>query len=112
MAEFSKSERAELRRLAALAYERELGVELAELDKAFSEWRQDRLLSTELSAAIHEFHQHAARDIWSTYRRLHASLLVARALAEGILTEQDLPTALREKFGGSASRVAGASDDP
>jgi hypothetical protein len=37
MAEYSKQEGAEIRRLASQAYERELGSYLAELDKSFSE---------------------------------------------------------------------------
>jgi hypothetical protein len=56
-----------------------------------------------LSNEIHEYHQHAAREVWSAYQRLHASLLVSRALGLGILTEQEIPEALRKRLSGSGS---------
>jgi len=77
MTEYSKKERAELRRLASEAYERELGSHLAELEKSFSEWRRRKMLSSELSEKIHEFHQQTARDIWSMYQSPHESMLVS-----------------------------------
>jgi len=98
VAEYSKKERAELRRLASKAYERELSSHLAELEKSFSEWRARRLSSSELSEKIHEFHQHTARDIWSMYQAPHESMLVARAIALRILLEEEVPATLREKL--------------
>ena len=98
MAEFSKTERAELRRLASEAYERELGIHLAELDKSFSEWRNGTLSSSDLSQKIHEFHQHAARDVWSMYQMPHEAILVTRAIELGILREDEVPVTLREKL--------------
>ena len=63
MAEYSKSERTELRRLAAEAYEWELRGKLELLDKSFAEWRRGKMLCSDLVDAIHQFHQHQARDI-------------------------------------------------
>ena len=98
MADFSKKEGAELRRLASEAYERELGEHLSALEKSFSEWRRGKLLSSELSSEIHEFHQHAAREIWSMYQTPHESTLVARAIALGIIAENEVPSLLLEKL--------------
>lgn len=112
VAEYSKKERAELRRLASEAYERELGNQLAELDKSFSEWRDRRLLSSELSEKIHQFHQHAARDIWSTYQAPHDSMLVARAIALGILSENEVPVTLREKLRDIVASFAERNERP
>ncbi|HZM46874.1 MAG TPA: hypothetical protein VFC14_18800 [Burkholderiales bacterium] len=98
MAEYSKKERVELRRLASQAYERELGSHLAELDKSFSEWRNGTLSSSDLSQKIHEFHQHAARDVWSMYQTPHEAMLVTRALELGILRDAEVPATLREKL--------------
>jgi hypothetical protein len=108
--DYTKKERAELRRLASVAYERELGGHLAELDKSFSKWRQGNLLSSELSKEIHEFHQYAARDTWSAYQVRDVSMIVARAVALGILTEQEVPATLREKLSGTVSLFAEGSD--
>ena len=106
MADYSKKERAELRRLASEAYERELGSRLSELDKSFAEWRRGKLLSSELSGAIHEFHQHTARDVWSAYQSPHESIIVARAIALGIISEKEVATAIREKLRESVALFA------
>ena len=98
MADFSKRERAELRRLAADVYEWELRGELEVLDKSFSDWRRGKLLSSELSDAIHEFHQHAARDIWSMYQTLKDPELVARGIALGAISDDALSAELRDKI--------------
>jgi len=68
------------------------------LDRSFSEWRRGKLLSSELSKEIHEFHQHAARDVWSAYQVPDEAMLVARAIALRILSEEEVPAALREKL--------------
>lgn len=84
VSDYTKKEYAELKRLASAAYERELGRHLAELEKSFSKWRDGKLLSSELSAEIHDFHRHAARDTWSAYQVRDVVMLVARAVAQGI----------------------------
>lgn len=98
VAEYTKRERSSLRELAAEAYERELGLRLADLDKSFAAWRRGELLSSGLSKEIHEFHQHTARDVWSAYQLPHESMIVARALARGILKPSDVPAELRTKL--------------
>jgi hypothetical protein len=70
MAEYTKKERAELRKLAGEVYEWELGRELGGLNESFRKWSEGKMLSSELSSAIHEFHQHAARELWSMYQGL------------------------------------------
>lgn len=99
MDEYTKKERAKLRELASEAYERELGSHLAELDRSFAEWRRGKLLSSELSNEIHEFHQRAAREVWSSYQLPHPAMIVARAVAAGHLEESEIPEALRVKLG-------------
>ena len=98
MAEYTKRERAELRRLAAEVYEWELRGQLELLDSSFAEWRRGKMLSSELSDAIHQFHQHEARDIWSMYQTLKDPEIVARGLAIGALIEDALSTSLRDKI--------------
>jgi len=98
VAEFSKSERAALRRLVAEIYEWELRVHLERLDKSFSEWRCGKMLSSELADAIHQFHRHEARDTWSIYQTLKAPEIVARGLALGAISEDTLSGELRDKI--------------
>ena len=98
MADYSKKELAKLRDLAGEAYERELGEHLAELEKSFAAWRRGELLSSELSSEIHQFHQHAARDVFSSYQLPHPAMIVGRAIAAGILKESEIPESLRPKL--------------
>ncbi len=98
MADYAKRELAKLRELASEAYERELGEHLAELEKSFAAWRRGKLLSSELSSEIHEFHQNAARDVFSSYQLPHPAMIVARAIAAGFLKEGEVPESLQAKL--------------
>ena len=98
MADYSKKELAKLRDLASEAYERELGEHLGELEKSFAAWRRGELQSSELSNEIHQFHQHGARDVSSSYRLPHPAMIVGRAVAAGILKESEIPESLWPKL--------------
>lgn len=88
--EFSKSERRHLRRQAGLAYERELTRALEELAAEFRRWREGELAAVELSEAIHEYHEEEARHLFGLYNRLKEPMLVARAVAAGLLEEAEV----------------------
>ncbi len=98
MTAYTKRERAELRRLSGEVYEWELGRKLKDLDESFGRWRNGEILSSELSGAIHEFHQHAGREIWSMYQSIDPASAVARGLAMGALTEDALWPSLRDRI--------------
>ena len=98
MREFTKSEKRKLRSLAQEAYSRELDAALRDLDSGFSDWRQKHINSFQLSDLIHEFHQGPSRALFSDYTRLDPGMLVARALARGILEEHEVPEALLKEL--------------
>ena len=91
----------DLRRLAAIAYDRELGRELTRLETSFTDWHAGRVSSHDVSAAIHVFHDGSARDLWVLYNRGDPSSTVSRAVVQGILSESDIPTALLSKLHGA-----------
>jgi hypothetical protein len=93
---FEKAQRKELRRLAGVAYERELGTALAGLEAQFQEWHAGKLNVHELSNAIHQFHNGVARDLYVTYTRLEPRIAVAQAVARKILRDDEVPPGLRE----------------
>ncbi len=93
---FGKAQRKELRRLAAVAYERELGTALAALEAQFQEWHAAKLDVHELSDAIHQFHNGVARDLYVTYTRLEPRVAVAQAVARKVLRDDEVPPTLRE----------------
>jgi len=93
---FGKAQRKELRRLAGLAYERQLATALAALEAQFRKWHAGNLDVHELSDAIHEFHNGIARDLYVTYTRLEPRVAVAQAVARKVLQESEVPPALRD----------------
>ena len=98
MAEFTKRERQELRELAGEVYEAEAALLLEDLAASFTQWRSGELLPSELLQAIHEFHQHQSRELWSMYQGLRETDMVARGLARGLIAPAMVPSALREKL--------------
>lgn len=95
---FTKLERKELRRLADLAYERELAMALEALEGEFKQWRGKKISAFELSELIHKFHNGIARDLWSFYTTGHAELSVKHAIVEGIILETELRAGILEKL--------------
>ena len=86
-----RKDRKILRRLASLAYERELGEALGELDAAFLEWRGGVIDAFQLNDAVHRHHQGPLLDLWKRYQCADAEITVTLALARGVLTEDDIP---------------------
>jgi hypothetical protein len=95
---FTRAEWRHLRDLTSQAWERELGAELARLEEGFAAWRAGALSPHALSHQIHEFHQGPARDLYGIYTRVHPSELVARAVAAGVIREQEVPDELLTKL--------------
>ena len=113
---FGRQERRHLRELAGLAWERELAGELRLLADHVDEWRGGRLGPHELSDHIHAFHNGAARELYGLYTRVHPAQLVARAVANELLSENEVHAALLTKLSRSIEfyRVdrAAMTDDP
>ncbi len=95
---FTKSERKELRRLAEMAYERELAKALAALEENFLQWRKGKISAFELSSLIHKFHNGVARDLWSFYETGHTELIVRHAIAEEIIEKNEAGPGILEKL--------------
>jgi hypothetical protein len=98
MAPLTRRERKLLHELASLAYERELGGEIARLELVFTEWRVGRRSPHEVSTAIHEFHDGVARDLYGLYTRIEPAHAVGRAIAVGLLGEGEVNAELRAKL--------------
>ncbi len=92
--EFTKDERRQLRELAGGVYEAEAHQMLEKLDSEFKSWRDGEMLSSELLSAIHEFHQHESRELWSRYQSLREPEIVARGIALGFMAESSVPSEL------------------
>jgi hypothetical protein len=95
MAKPSKSERRLLRELCSKAYDAEARATLNTLDVEFQRWRERQIGHAELLDAIHQFHQHAARDLWWRYASNDVLRIVQGAAARGFVAEADVPDAIR-----------------
>jgi hypothetical protein len=69
-----------------------------ELHDRFHDWLKERIDSFAMSDLIHEFHDGPARDLYVIYNRLNPEMQVARALARGILTEDEVTPQLHEEL--------------
>lgn len=92
--------RRRLTELAAIAHDRELGLHLSELEKAFRDWREGAIGPSELSDVIHRFHDGAGREIYGIYSTMKRDQLVARAIGVGLLSEAEVPAEMREPLAG------------
>lgn len=95
---FTKLERKELRRLAEMAYERELAKALEALEESFRQWKKGKITAFELSDLIHKFHNGPARDLWSFYETGHIALSVRHAIAEGVILKTEVSPGILEKL--------------
>jgi len=91
MPELSKQQKKQLRQIASLAHERELGKVLARLGSEFDRWEQGKLSARALHDRIHELDRGALKQIWARYQSLPAETVVAQGIAEGFLQESEVP---------------------
>ena len=96
---YSKEVRHHLRRLAGESFDRELGQDLAKLCEPLGRWEKHEISSTELDEFVHGVHQ-GSRRVFNLYESLKADQIVARSLASGLLTEDEVPEVVREAVSG------------
>ena len=73
------------------AYERELARKLAQLATKFDAWRTGRISARELSYQVHQYDKGPAREMRSLYNLMDQEFVVARAIVERLLTEDEIP---------------------
>jgi len=108
---YSKKVRKLLREFWREAYERELHSELTKLDEGFSEWREGRISSGELSHRIHRYETGPSRKLYKTYNDGERDLMVASAIVSGILDRDEVPDVLLEALAGPINFWASMEDD-
>jgi hypothetical protein len=91
MKDYPKRIKRQLRELAGEAHERELARELAQLAAKFDAWRAGQIGAGDLDYQIHQHHNGPARELFKFYNYADADLAVARAIAHGVLAEDEIP---------------------
>ena len=94
----AKAKRKAMRVLTNTTYERELSKELMVLHDQFHDWLKKKMDAWSLSDAIHRFHDGPARDLWARYTYLKPDMLVARAIAHGTLSPEEVPAEIRAEL--------------
>ena len=90
MKEHSKSEKRRLRELADIAYERDLRNSLSAFSAKFDDWKVGKITSSQMSRLLHEYDYGESRRLWGMYQTPRHDMLVARAIAIGLLSEKEV----------------------
>ena len=77
--------------LANLAYERELSRELSRVQRHIDLYRERESKFFNLREIKLKFYREASDEIWHLYNRLEPNKAVERAVALGLLTENEVP---------------------
>jgi hypothetical protein len=94
-----------IRHYAGVAYEEELKRELRKLHIHFEEWRDEDISSSQLSDLIFAFTKGPSRELFNKYNSRWLDLVVAQAIASGILDQDELPKELVESLSTAAQFV-------
>lgn len=97
---FTKAQKREIRRLAGLAYKREMSSAAAALEEDFKRWRRGELDVFELNEQIHKHHDGISRELYKQYAMGDPGCAVALAVRRGFLTDKDVPADIMSSIGG------------
>lgn len=92
----AKSFRKIAKQLIGQAYRREQEKALESLRREFDRWQSGEIDCRELTDLIHRFHNGESRDLYKIYEMGDIKIALARAIALGILAEDEVPADLRE----------------
>lgn len=88
--DFTKKQKAEIRRLNDLAWERELAAALDELRREFDALKLGEISPFDLSDRVHHFHDHTARDLYKCYADGRNFFAVPSAIVRGIIDRSEV----------------------
>ena len=86
----SKKELQNLRKLVAIAYERELTAAAENLLQQFQSWKNSEIDVFELGGRIHEFHNGISRTLYNHDSVIDPAFGVALALSRDILSREEV----------------------
>ena len=92
----SKSKRHAIHELLGDAHEAEIARALLDVEAAIQEWRDGKILPTQVSDRIHEFHKER-QEIFKTYTNRNRPLVLARAVFYGLIPLDRVPEDLRPR---------------
>lgn len=94
----TKSQVKEVRKLAGLAYERELAKAVGDLQAQFESWRRGEMDVFALNERIHQFHHGISRDLYKQYVLGEASWNLAAAIRNNVVKESEVNRLILENL--------------
>jgi hypothetical protein len=91
--EYSKADRKLIRKLAGIAWERQLRDELAKIGRIISEMASGDLSPFDASKQLHDFHNGISRELYNLYSASDPWFAVCRAHYYGVLNDNDIADA-------------------
>ncbi len=95
----TKAQLKEVRKLAGLAYERELAKAVGDLQNQFESWRRGELDVFGLHERIHQFHDGISRDLYKQYVLGEPGWNLAAAIRNGVVKECEVNPLILENLG-------------
>ena len=102
MKKYSKKIQNELRRLAGIAYERDMEKALSELESHFKDWRSGVLSPHDLNDLIHKHHDGISRNLWKFYT-VSPEVTVPQSVVDGTIREKEIPKEVLEYIADSVA---------
>ena len=84
----------EMRRLAGIAYQREMDSELNEIYKEFKKWEKGEIDCFKLNDIIYKYHDEIARYLWKI-NLMKTDYLTARGIAKNIIKNEEVNPKLK-----------------
>lgn len=88
--ELCKSDRRTIRKLADLAWDRELRRELRVISTTIQQMESGSISPFEVSDHIHRFHNGASRELYKQYSQSLPWMGICMAYADGVLADRDI----------------------
>jgi len=84
-----------MKNLANLAYERELNRELSRVQRHIDLYRERESKFFDLKEIRFKFYREISGEIWRLYNRLEPDKAIERAVALGLLDDEEVPEEIR-----------------
>lgn len=94
----TKAQMKEVRKLAGVAYERELAKAARDLRDQFDSWQRGEMDVFELNERIHQFHNGVSRDLYKQYAMGQASWNLAAAIRNDVVKESEVNPLIYENL--------------
>ncbi len=88
--EYTKADRKLIRKLAGIAWTRELHAEIVKLGDVISRMESGEITPFDANDCIHQYHNGVSRELFNTYSLSDPWFAVCRAHYDGVLTDSDL----------------------